>query len=322
MFRKPAGRTVIWSLCTKTTSSPSMHRIWDCSSSPTSSKFICAVGLSAVSDAKAGLYWKCWLFSQAFLALWSTCCNLNDENLNPTVCFDLWLKPNIHVLRAANHYILAIVRYAQGHCTMLLCSWSYHYAVPQKNKRCLFLIPCVRVGIKFISNWLRICLFCVWGVGCATANQHSHFNQLTSRSIQFNSRSYASLPGERTSIFNHFKSLCRSENLKASSLVMNLIKIFRSLWYNRNDWLGIKHQVTYLLAYFLLIVIYVCCDHITCCVFPGAQILVSWGRWTPWGRCLHALWGSHMFFILLSIMLGIFNVSKAHPKLDYISFIS
>ena len=97
---------------------------------------------------------------------------------------------------------------------------------------------------------------------------------------------------------------------------------FRSLWYNRNDWLGIKHQVTYFLAYFLLIVIYVCCDHITCCVFPGAQILVSWGRWTPWGKCLHALWGSHMFFILLSIMLGIFNVSKAHPKLDYISFIS
>ena len=94
---------------------------------------------------------------------------------------------------------------------------------------------------------------------------------------------------------------------------------FLSLWYNRNGWLGIKHQVTYLLAYFLLIVIYACCDHITCCVFPGAQILVSWGRWTLWGKCLHALWGSHMFFISLSITLGIFNVSKAHPKLDYIS---
>ena len=216
---------MIWSLCTKTTSSPSMHRIWDCSSSPTSSKFICAVSLSAVSDAKAGLYWKCWLFSQVLLSLWSTCCNLNDENLNPTVCFDLWLKPNIHVLRAANHYVLAIVCYAQGHCTTLLCSWSYHYAVPQKNIYFLFFIPCVHVGIKFTGNWLRICLFCVWGVGCATANQHSHFNQLTSRSIRFNSRSYASLPGKRTCVFNHFKSPCRSENLKASSLVMNLIKI-------------------------------------------------------------------------------------------------
>ena len=75
-----------------------------------------------------------------------------------------------------------------------LCSWLYHYALPQKNKNCLFSIPCVCVGIKFTSNRLRVCLFCVWDVGCATANRHSRFNQLTNHSVQFNSCSYASLP--------------------------------------------------------------------------------------------------------------------------------
>ena len=66
--------------------------------------------------------------------------------------------------------------------------------------------------------------FCVWDVGCATANRRSRFNQLTNRSVRFNSRFYASLPGETTSIFNHFKSPWRSEKLKASSQVMNLAK--------------------------------------------------------------------------------------------------
>ena len=61
--------------------------------------------------------------------------------------------------RAANHYVLAVVCYGQGHCTMLLRSWSYHYALPQKNKNCLFSIPCIRVGIKFASNRLCVCLF-------------------------------------------------------------------------------------------------------------------------------------------------------------------
>ena len=32
-----------------------------------------------------------------------------------------------------------------------------------------------------------MCLFCVWDVGCATANQRSRFNQLTSCSVQFSS---------------------------------------------------------------------------------------------------------------------------------------
>ena len=110
--------------------------------------------------------------------------------------------------RAANHYVLAVVCYAQGHHTTLLCSWSYYYALPQKNKNCLFSIPCMFVGIKFGSNQLHMCLFCVWDVGCATANRRSRFNQLTNHSVRFNSRTYVSLPGETTSVFNHFKSPC------------------------------------------------------------------------------------------------------------------
>ena len=82
----------------------------------------------------------------------------------------------------------------------------------------------MHVVIQFASNRLRVCLFCVWDVGCATANRRSRFNQLTSRSIRFSSRSYASLHGKTTSIFNHFKSPCWSEKLKASSWVINLVQ--------------------------------------------------------------------------------------------------
>ena len=135
---------------------------------------------------------------------------------------------------------------------MLLCSWSYHYTLPQKNKKCLFSIPCLHVDIEFTSNRLRMYLFCVWCVGCATANRRSRltswpvvtfgsipafnaslhclsqlafvFNQLTNCNVQFNSRFIASLYGETTSVFNHFKSPWWSEKLKASSWVMNLVK--------------------------------------------------------------------------------------------------
>ena len=86
--------------------------------------------------------------------------------------------------------------------TALLRLWSYHYGLPQKNKNKLFSISCVHVGIKFASNRLRVCLFSVWYVGCATANRRLCFNHLTSCSIRFNSRSYASLPGETTSVLN------------------------------------------------------------------------------------------------------------------------
>ena len=54
--------------------------------------------------------------------------------------------------------------------------------------------------LSLTSSVFSVCLFCVWDVGCATANQ------LTNCSIRFNSHSYASLPGETTSIFNYFKS--------------------------------------------------------------------------------------------------------------------
>ena len=123
--------------------------------------------------------------------------------------------------RAANHYVLAVVCYAQGHCTTLLRSWSYHDTLLRK-RRSLFSIPCVRVGIKFASNQLHMCLFYVWDAICAIASWRSRFNQLTNRSVWFNSRTYASLPGETTTVFNHFKSPCWSEKLKASSGVMNL----------------------------------------------------------------------------------------------------
>ena len=42
--------------------------------------------------------------------------------------------------------------------------------------------------------------------------------------VWFSSHSYASLPGETTSVFNHCKLPCRSEKLKASFRVMNLVK--------------------------------------------------------------------------------------------------
>ena len=75
--------------------------------------------------------------------------------------------------------------------------------------------------LNFIFDPMHSC----WHhVGCATANRRSRFNQLTNRSVRFNSRSYTSLSGETTSVFNHFKSPCWSEKPLASSWVMNLAK--------------------------------------------------------------------------------------------------
>ena len=120
--------------------------------------------------------------------------------------------------RAANHYVLAVV------CTTLLRSWSYHYAFPEKNKNCLFLIPCVRVGIRFTSNRLSVCLFVF---EMLVVPQPIGVRILTSWPIvAFGSiPTFVSLPGKTTSIFSHFKSACRSEKLKASSQVMSLVHI-------------------------------------------------------------------------------------------------
>ena len=110
-------------------------------------------------------------------------------------------------------------------CPSALHYAATHYASPQHTPDFFdfffFSILCVHLGIKCSSNWLQVCPFRVCEVGYATANQQSCFNKLTNRSVWFNSRSYASLPDETTSVFMHFKSPCRSEKLKASSLVIN-----------------------------------------------------------------------------------------------------
>ena len=93
------------------------------------------------------------------------------------------------------------------------------------EKQILFIFYPMRLCGHQIRQQPVVCVpFCVWDVGCATANRHSRFNQLTNRSIWFSSCSYASLPGETTSIFSHFKSPCWSEKPKASSRGMNLKK--------------------------------------------------------------------------------------------------
>ena len=71
--------------------------------------------------------------------------------------------------------------------------------------------------VAHVPFWCLMCWLC-----------HSQsafaFNQLTNRNVRFSSRSYASLHGKTTSIFNHFKSPCQNEKLKASVWVMNLLK--------------------------------------------------------------------------------------------------
>ena len=78
----------------------------------------------------------------------------------------------------------------------LLRSRALHYTAtlmiisirsPQKNNLFKFSISCMHVGIKFASNWLCVCLFCVWDVSCATANRRSCFNQLSRPIIAFGS---------------------------------------------------------------------------------------------------------------------------------------
>ena len=128
----------------------------------------------------------------------------------------------IYPQKACNHmklYTLVLVQSCQPLCfgRSLLRPRALHYAAT------LMVISLGSPSELFFFNPMRSCghqicqqpvvsvPFCVWDVGCATANWHSRFNQLSNCSVRFNSRSYASLPGETTSIFSHFKSPCRCE---------------------------------------------------------------------------------------------------------------
>ena len=78
-------------------------------------------------------------------------------------------------LRAANHYILVIVYCAWVQCTMLLTLMMKSLHPPPKKTKKTNSIPCMRVGIKYTSNGLPLCLFCVCGVDCVPAIQRLPF---------------------------------------------------------------------------------------------------------------------------------------------------
>ena len=124
-------------------------------------------------------------------------------------------------------------------CTLFRCS-TCSKNIPLKKKKKTSCV--VRMHVAE-TGWHQISCYSVsrmwdflWGVyqgfGCATADQHSCFNQLTNRRVRFSSCSYASLPGETTSVFNRFKSPCRSEKQKASSRVIDLVhkKTHQNFW--------------------------------------------------------------------------------------------
>ena len=108
--------------------------------------------------------------------------------------------------RAANHYILVVVYYAWGHSTTLLHSWSYH-TPPKKQKLFLFNPVCACGHQTCQQPAAHVPFLCLVLVGYAQPTGVHVLNQLTSCSVQFNSRSFASLPGKTSSVFNHFKSL-------------------------------------------------------------------------------------------------------------------
>ena len=80
-------------------------------------------------------------------------------------------------------------------CAALRCYAHDHIIAPLPPKKCLFRIPC-----KYASKQLHMCLLCVCGVGCATANRHLRFKPADHHSFQFISHIYVSLSGETSSI--------------------------------------------------------------------------------------------------------------------------
>ena len=119
--------------------------------------------------------------------------------------------------RAANHYTLVVADCAWGHCTMLLCSWSYHSALPHKNIKKIFSISCACghqlhqqpvASVPFLCMWCWLC-----HIGIHT------LNRLTNCSVQLGSCYYVSVPGETTSVL-----VISNGHTEASCRVINLIK--------------------------------------------------------------------------------------------------
>ena len=95
---------------------------------------------------------------------------------------------SVQFSRAANHYVLVVVYYVRGHCSTLLCLWSYHYALSPKNKRVFFFGSRACMWASNVPATGCMCAFFhVCGVGCAPGNQRSRFkpaDQLC-HSVQF-----------------------------------------------------------------------------------------------------------------------------------------
>ena len=80
---------------------------------------------------------------------------------------------------------LRALRYAATLMIISLCSPS--------EKQKLFIFDLMRsCGHQIRQQPVVRVPFCVWGVGCATANRRSRFNHLTNHSVQFKIRFYAS----------------------------------------------------------------------------------------------------------------------------------
>ena len=132
-----------------------------------------------------------------------------------------WMPSRHGDIRAANHNVLVVVYYARGHHTTLLRLWSYCDTLPWKKKRFIFDLVhacghqmCQQKAAR-VPFFVSVVLVVPQPVGVRV------LNQLTNCSVRFNSCSFASLPGEMTHVFNHFKSLCWSEKQKTSSRVIS-----------------------------------------------------------------------------------------------------
>ena len=102
------------------------------------------------------------------------------------------------------HFGRSLLRLRAPHYTPTLMIISLHSSPEKKEKK--KKIWCVHVGIKCTSN------------------------RLTNCRVQFSSCSFASFPGEKTSVFYLFKSPRWSKKLKRIYQVINLIKKKNAHW--------------------------------------------------------------------------------------------